>query len=409
MCFEGSFFLVYSSDCRSETMDMIKLRGAVQEYIWGDTTFISSLLGQIPDARTRAELWMGVHPNGMSTLLETDEPLDRFIDSHREEILGTRHEERFHDRFPFLMKVLAIAEPLSLQVHPDAARAVKMFALEQERTDGVKNYTDPYQKDEVLVALDEVTALAGFRELEESLSFLEEIVGEYFAVMASSENIEQLFRTLISLSEEERKACISALSDYVQQEWQYIDSPFLSARQIARKLLSLYPDDIMVFAPFLLKLIHLRPGEALHVRPGMLHSYVSGHAVEIMSSSDNVLRAGLTPKHVDVEELLEIVSFEPFDGKKTPLRRISGTDAFLDVKSSEFSLRISESGEARVTDREYVEIALVTEGSGRYQWGEQDLRVMKGDIILIPASIPSYTLTLEGSIVTASVGAEEEV
>jgi len=385
-------------------MDMMKLRGAIQPYAWGDSSYIPSLLGRRDTGRPQAELWMGAHPNGMNTLLETAEPLDSYIAEHARQILGEKHLGRYGTRFPFLLKVLSIETPLSLQVHPDALRAEQGFSREQTSQKEPCTYADPYQKDEVLYALDEVTALAGFRDIEESLSLLSEILDGSTDVLNSCEDLEQLFTTLLHLDTEERRLFLEKLQHYVEKDNQVVESPFLSAKQIAHRLLELYPEDIMSYAPFLLRLVHLRPGEALQVQPGMLHAYISGHAVEVMSSSDNVLRGGLTGKHVDIHELLEVLTYAPFDAKKVRQEAVSETSTRLAVHSSEFSLMVTTSGHSAFTDRIYVEIVCVLEGEGTFTYNERELRVQQGDIILIPASISSYELDLQGRIVSATVG-----
>ncbi len=389
-------------------MDMMKLRGVIQSYPWGDSSYIPSLLGRSKTGKPQAELWMGSHPNGMSTLLETGEPLDEYIASHSEQVLGTNHLSRYGTRFPFLLKILSIETPLSLQVHPDSLRAEQGFLREQSSENGIRTYSDPYQKDEVLYALDEVTALAGFRDYEEAISLFREILDGSTDVLSSCEDLEHLFTTLLHLEMEERNLFLGKLEQYVKKDPQVVDSPFLSAKQISQRLLELYPDDIMAYAPFLLRLVHLRPTEALQVRPGMLHAYVSGHAVEVMSSSDNVLRGGLTPKHVNVHELLEVLTYAPFDGKKVRQEPLSLHTTRLLTDSSEFDLMVTTSGHTVFTDRLYIEIVCVLEGEGTFTYSGRELRFRQGDIILIPASITGYDLDLRGRIVSATVGDGEQ-
>lgn len=385
-------------------MDMMKLRGVIQPYAWGDSSYIPSLLGRSDTGRPQAELWMGAHPNGMNTLLETAEPLDEYIAGHAEQVLGEKHLSRYGNRFPFLLKVLSIETPLSLQVHPDALRAEQGFSRERSSNKESRTYTDPYQKDEVLYALDEVTALAGFRDIEESLSLLGEILDGATDVLNSCEDLEHLLTTLLNLDTEERRLFLHKLEQYVKEDRQVVESPFLSARQIAHRLIELYPEDIMAYAPFLLRLVHLRPGEALQVTPGMLHAYISGHAVEVMSSSDNVLRGGLTPKPVDIHELLEVLTYTVFDGRKVRQEAVSETSTRLAVHSSEFSLMVTTSGHSTFTERIYAELVCVLEGEGSFSYHERTLRFTRGDIILIPASITAYEVDLQGRIVSATVG-----
>ncbi len=387
-------------------MDMFKLRGAIQKYAWGDATFIPSLLGKQSTGTPQAELWMGVHPNGMNYLVSSGLSLAEYIEQHADVVLGEKDSHRFAGRFPFLLKVLSIREPLSLQVHPDTAQARAGYTRQDKSHEKGGNYADPYQKDEVLLALDEVTALAGFRSLREIVAGFKEIVGDEFDALGPCDDVKQLFSALLYLSEPETKKFISFLKAAVSGEDE-VNSPFLSQKEIARRLLALYPDDIMAFAPYFLRVVHLRPGAALHVKPGVLHSYVCGHAVEIMSSSDNVLRGGLTRKHVDTEELLKVVKFEGSEGEFPQMKRLNEHTFKVDVQSGEFSLISIEAGETDFVGRDSVEITLILEGEGVYRYTEKELRFTQGDIILIPASVKEYRMVLDGKAVTASAGEGE--
>jgi mannose-6-phosphate isomerase len=253
--------------------DVQRVHGVVQRYAWGDPVFIPSLLGVEPDGEPWAELWLGTHPNGPATL-DDGRPLG--------DIAG---------ELPYLLKVLAAAEPLSLQVHPDADQARDGY----ER--GV--YPDPNAKPELLCALTAFDAFCGIRPVDATAALLAELgVGCLADVLAS----------------EGPRGVLTGLYAGTIAPQPVVDACTTSSRAEAawvRRLAERYPDDPSVVATLLLNHVSLAPGEALRFRPGNLHAYLRGAAIELMGPSDNVVRAGLTTKPVDVDELLRIVDTTP--------------------------------------------------------------------------------------------------
>ncbi len=292
------------------------LKNRIQPYSWGSRDAIPSLLGiGEPGGGPMAELWMGAHPKAPSTVLTDggERGLDRFIADHPQFCLGDRVLDRF-GRLPFLFKVLAAAEPLSLQAHPDLETARNGYAREQAA--GIpldspeRNYRDDNHKPEIICALTPFAALRGFRPipglidafrtltlpgLEDDLSDLERHPGR--------EGLSRFFSSLIGSRAGRKDRLLGALADRVRKRdddrsgW-------------IRKLLNAYPGDMGAFAPLYLNLVRLSPGEAMFLPAGELHAYLEGTGMELMAGSDNVLRGGLTHKHVDIPELLRVLTFE---------------------------------------------------------------------------------------------------
>jgi mannose-6-phosphate isomerase len=252
---------------------MRRVEGVVQHYAWGDTDFIPTLLGREPDGRPWAELWLGTHSNGAATL-DDGTPLA--------DVTG---------ELPYLLKVLAAAEPLSLQTHPNAAQAIQGY----ERG----AYPDARPKPELLCALTPFQALCGIRPVDATLSLLDELgiddLSRLLAIDGPGAVLDGLYRRAID-PQPAVDACGS--SDRPEAEW-------------VRRLAAMYPGEPSVTATLLLNLVVLQPGQALRLDAGNLHAYLHGAGIELMGASDNVVRGGLTIKPVDVDELLRIVDPTP--------------------------------------------------------------------------------------------------
>ena len=391
-------------------MDIVKLSGVIKPYEWGDSYFISNLLNRVKSNHPQGEMWIGTHPMGISTLLMEETSLHEYIDSHPTQVLGESHIKRFGHELPFLLKVLAIKDPLSLQVHPNSEQARVGYDKEKELRGfteaALLNYKDNRQKDEVLFALTPVTAMVGFRTLQEIVENFSLILKYEDHIFSHSASIQDFFQTILCLDSETKIDMLIALKEYVSESDEVEPSLFLSSKEIAKRALSLYPDDIMAFAPFFLNVVHLEVGSAIHVKPTTLHAYVYGHGVELMSASDNVLRGGLTHKKIDVKELLSNVSYYEDAVENAPITQLDDSYYRINVDSSEFVFSYIEKGEVSFTDHSTLEIVLVLEGSGNIVWGQKEMRIKKGDILLIPSIIDSYTIQNSGLVVMASVPKE---
>lgn len=293
---------------------MQKLNNSLQNYAWGSKTALTELYGiENPQGLPMAELWMGAHPKSPSTVEVNGEvrSLREIIDADKVAMLGKAVAERFGE-LPFLFKVLCADQPLSIQVHPSKAAAEQGFA--RENAAGIplsaaeRNYKDANHKPELVYALTPFQAMNGFRELHEIVSLLEPVAGAHpqiahFLENANEANLAKLFATLLSLQDEAKSRAIgvlkSALNGREGEPWQTIKSIAID-----------YPDDSGLFSPLLLNVITLQPGEAMFLFAETPHAYLKGVALEVMANSDNVLRAGLTPKFIDIPELLANLKFQ---------------------------------------------------------------------------------------------------
>ncbi len=282
---------------------MQRIDGVVQAYAWGSTTAIPALQGRSPSGGPEAELWLGAHPLAPSRLVPPTEgiaDLAALIASDPVAALGADIADRFAGGLPFLMKVLAAAEPLSLQTHPSAAQAAAGFAAEEAagvpRRAATRRYRDPHHKPELVCALTPFEALCGFRPPEEIAASLTEAGAGSWANRLRRDGLPACFAALYGSEPPAQRSLVERVA---------------GRHPLVARLAARHPGDIGCVAALFLHHVVLEPGQALFLGPGNLHAYLEGVAVEVMANSDNVLRAGLTPKHVDVDELLRVVRCEP--------------------------------------------------------------------------------------------------
>lgn len=293
---------------------MKKMFNAVQHYAWGSKDALTRLYGmENPGMEPMAELWMGAHPKSSSLIRDAagnDISLRDYIARQPQETLGADVASRFGE-LPFLFKVLCAAEPLSIQVHPSKDAAQRGFDLENQR--GVpldaanRNYKDANHKPELVFALTPFQAMNGFRELSHIVSLLQPVAGAHpaiarFLTHADPARLAQLFGDLLAMTGEEKSLAIDVLKSVLDHQH---GEPWETITRIAK----VYPFDSGLFSPLLLNVITLQPGQAMFLYAQTPHAYLSGVALEVMANSDNVLRAGLTPKYIDVPELLANVQF----------------------------------------------------------------------------------------------------
>ncbi|MQA26739.1 MAG: mannose-6-phosphate isomerase, class I [Micromonosporaceae bacterium] len=290
---------------------MRRLTGRIRPYAWGSRTAIAELRGRAPSGGPEAELWYGAHPDDPSDL-DGGKSLLSAIEGDPVGVLGEATVSDYGARLPFLFKVLAADAPLSIQAHPSAAQARAGFDAEEASgaPRGERNYTDPWHKPELLVAVSEFEALCGFRRTTESARLLAELdVPELAPVVARlgmpdpAEGLREAVTRLYATSPERR-------GDLVERVRAASAARSGHEHAVAAELGARYPGDIGVVVSLLLNLVSLRPGEAIHMPAGNLHTYLRGVGLEVMAASDNVLRGGLTPKRVDVPELLRVLRCE---------------------------------------------------------------------------------------------------
>jgi mannose-6-phosphate isomerase len=292
---------------------MQKLINSVQNYAWGSKTALTDLYGIAnPDQQPMAELWMGAHPKSSSKIDVHGEvkSLRDAIDGDKTALLGSRVAERFGE-LPFLFKVLCAAQPLSIQVHPNKQASEIGFA--KENAAGIpldaaeRNYKDPNHKPELVFALTPFLAMNAFREFSEIVSLLQPVAGAHTSIAhflenPNAEGLSQLFASLLNMQAEEKAHALAVLASALNSQQ---GEPWDTIRLIAQ----FYPDDSGLFSPLLLNVVKLNPGEAMFLFAETPHAYLQGVALEVMANSDNVLRAGLTPKYIDIPELVANVKF----------------------------------------------------------------------------------------------------
>jgi mannose-6-phosphate isomerase len=305
---------------------MQRIYPTIQPYAWGSHTFLARLQGRpAPTEQPEAELWVGAHPSAPAILAD-GRRLDVAIADDPVAALGERSVERFGPHLPYLLKVLAADQPLSLQAHPDKATAQAAFAAHHP------SYVDANHKPELLVALTEFDALCGFRPPAESADYL------------ASLNIRPLEKIIDRLRAGDIRGAVEVLYGWSAGECEELVARIAEAERragggVAATLAQHYPSDVGVVVALLLNCVTLEPGEAIWMPAGNLHAYLRGAGVEIMAASDNVLRGGLTPKHVDVAELLRILVFEPLaDPIRYPVAEAAGVQTWP-VPVEDFELR----------------------------------------------------------------------
>ncbi|MFF5987769.1 mannose-6-phosphate isomerase, class I [Prauserella flavalba] len=327
------------------------LRNAVRPYAWGSRTTIPELLGRpVPSPHPEAELWMGAHPGDPSHVIGpdgTERSLLELVETDPLGQLGARCADRWGGRLPFLLKILAAEEPLSMQAHPSAEQAAEGYAREEAagiaRDAANRNYPDPTAKPELVCALTEFHALAGFRDPHRTLELLRAIdtpgltkYTELLAAQPDPDGLRALFTTWITLPQgaldELLPEVLDACVRHVKERGE-----FGTECRTVLELGEAHPRDAGVLAALLLNRLTLRAGEAIYLPAGNLHLYLHGTAVEILANSDNILRCGLTPKHVDVPELLRVVDFACGD-MPVLLGEAVGRTAVYRTETPEFEL-----------------------------------------------------------------------
>ncbi|WP_216081520.1 mannose-6-phosphate isomerase [Citrobacter sp. MGH 55] len=371
---------------------MQKLINSVQNYAWGSKTALTELYGLAnPQQLPMAELWMGAHPKSSSKIEDAGGQvvsLRDVIDGNQSALLGDAVAERFGE-LPFLFKVLCAAQPLSIQVHPNKRNSEIGFA--KENAAGIpmdaaeRNYKDPNHKPELVFALTPFLAMNAFREFSEIVSLLQPVAGAHTAIahfleQPNAERLSQLFAALLSMQGEEKSRALAILKAALETQQ---GEPWQTIRLIAE----FYPDDSGLFSPLLLNVVKLNPGEAMFLFAETPHAYLQGVALEVMANSDNVLRAGLTPKYIDIPELVANVKFEAKPANQlltTPVKHGAELDFPIPVNDFAFSLHDLSAQETAI-DQQSAAILFCVEGEAILRKGEQRLVLKPGESAFISA------------------------
>lgn len=407
-----------------------RMVNTVQGYDWGSATTLARIQGRPASGRPEAELWMGAHPSapsGVETLEGDVVPLDRLIAAAPGAVLGTGVEAVFGPRLPYLLKILAIDKPLSVQVHPTAERAAAAYAGEVGVA-GEHRYVDPFHKPELAYALEPTDVLCGFRSADRAAYLLGLVDCPRIRTVAEPllseeaddvECVEEAFRVLVTWPEDDRAALAADVAEQARSllasagpldpdDDDGLGPSDRRALTWAVRLARLHPKDPLVAAPFLLHLVRLEPGHTLFVPAGAPHAYLYGTVVEIMANSDNVLRAGLTHKQVAVEELLEIVDGSTRPVLDVPAVELSPHETVWRPPVLDFQLgRVRATSGAPVATFPHVvgpQVVLCTEGPVTVAAGAHEIRLGPGESAFVGAAGAPLTVSGPGEIFRASAG-----
>ncbi|HID8898956.1 TPA: mannose-6-phosphate isomerase [Enterobacter hormaechei] len=372
---------------------MQKLINSVQNYAWGSQTALTDLYGIAnPDNLPMAELWMGAHPKSSSKIEDASgqvRSLRDVIDADKATLLGDKVANRFGE-LPFLFKVLCADQPLSIQVHPNKQASEIGFA--KENAAGIpldaaeRNYKDPNHKPELVFALTPFLAMNAFREFSDIISLLQPVAGAHNAIAHFLENptaeaLSELFASLLNMQGEEKSHALAvlkaALSSQKGEPWDTI-----------RVIAEFYPDDSGLFSPLLLNVVKLNPGEAMFLFAETPHAYLNGVALEVMANSDNVLRAGLTPKYIDIPELVANVKFvaKPAAELLTqPVKNGAELDFPIPVDDFAFSLHDLSADETAIA-QESAALLFCVEGEATLHKGSERLVLKPGESAFVAAN-----------------------
>lgn len=393
---------------------MFALNNVMRDYPWGSATAIATLLGTEASGGPEAELWFGAHPDSPSLALTPEGPvaLDALISAQPTAMLGEEVIAKFGPKLPFLTKLLAADKALSLQVHPTLERAKERFADEERelipKDAAHRNYKDANHKPEMIFALTNFEALCGFRPCGEAADLFAKVAEAIKATgvpvpellsqvsmtlnsrMAEPMVIRRVFETLIdggAQATELVNLAASALASSVSTGTQ--EGELNASLRTVVELSEQYPGDPGVLISLLLNRVSLVPGQAVYLPAGNIHAYLSGLGLEVMASSDNVLRGGLTGKHVDVPELLATVDFASTSVPFVPTRTTELGQHVWEPPFAEFALQrieITAGSQPVPLVQNGPLLVLAVSGAVLLDSPNGDKVLLRGDSVFVPAA-----------------------
>lgn len=384
---------------------MQKLINSIQHYAWGSKTALTDLYGIAnPDNQPMAELWMGAHPKSSSQIQDAGGKICALRDviaADKTGLLGEKVAARFGE-LPFLFKVLCADNPLSIQVHPNKKASEAGFA--RENAAGIaldaaeRNYKDPNHKPELVFALTPFLAMNAFREFSAIATLLQPVAEAHpaiadFLASPDADRLSTLFASLLNMQGDVKTRALGILNAALANQQ---GEPWETIRFIARY----YPDDSGLFSPLLLNVVKLNPGEAMFLFAETPHAYLQGVALEVMANSDNVLRAGLTPKYIDIPELVANVKFVP-EPAATLLTRPQKHGAELDfpIPVDDFAFALHDlDAEGSDVAQQSAAILFCIEGDAILSRGEQQLHLLPGESAFIAANESPVRLSGRGRV-----------
>ncbi len=395
---------------------IFRLHNPLKTYSWGSETAIPELIGiPVVPGRPVAEWWIGAHPLGPSEVERNGVRinLDRWIAENPEIYLGHRVCSRFHGNFPFLLKVLAATHPLSIQVHPDRDEAEVGFLRENDAgiplDDPRRTFKDPNPKPECVCALTPFWVMYGFQPIEAILSHFEP-----FAAFLADQPLHRsdpipvrlrgFLKSLLEMDPQRKERLLKTVRGWLERHpTSNVITEWVST------LMRAYPEDIGCLAPFFMNVRLLQPGEALFLPPKTLHAYLEGMAIEIMVNSDNVVRGGLTPKHIDISTLLDIVNFNSLSVEVLHGSPSGAFEQVYDTPEESFRLsriELPDDTSAEIPSTEGIEVYLCTEGRFDVsEWTEANdiTSIRKGESFLVSGDCPGIRMKGSGTMFRAFV------
>ncbi len=379
-------------------MRVFKIKGVIQNYAWGGSTFIPGLIGESVESHKKyAEYWMGAHDKAPSIAAETGVQLNDLIATDPDGILGEQVYKQF-GRLPFLFKVLDVNDMLSIQVHPTKVEAEKGF--ERENQAGIplsaphRNYKDDNHKPEIMVAISDFWLLHGFKPHDELLATLKEIKEfNHLVSVFEEESYKGLYRTVMEESDEDTQAVLKPLIDRILPEYHNGNfDKYQPSYWAAKAFLTFCSEgtiDKGIYSIFFFNIVKVGEGEAVFQAAGIPHAYLEGKNLELMANSDNVLRGGLTPKHVDVEELMKHISFKETRPEivKGELQ-IDGIERIYKSPAPDFELSKINLGPSHLYQSQTagLELLIVLKGDVLVQENEISLTIKRGEVVAATAN-----------------------
>ena len=361
------------------------------------------------EEKSVAEMWMGDHPSGRNMIKVQDEllPFHDLIISYPKEILGNECIKKFGPVLPFLFKLLAAEKPLSIQAHPDKVQAESGFERENILNISMKDYTRGYKdknhKPEIILALTDFIMMKGFMEYGIIYENFREYCGSSSEILFSEKGINPIKDFFNKIIYSDRHS----LEIMIREALKNTSKKDNLISELIIKFSRFYPEDPGILSPLFLNSTVLKVGEAVFIPAGELHAYVNGTGIELMSNSDNVFRGGLTNKHVDREELLEILSYKPSEIIKVGKVK-SDCETFFPTSSDEFLLseiKINPGDRYISRSKRNIEIIFCYSGGAAIETDEKNyiMSIKKGDSFFIPSALADYTIRGEGVFYKATV------
>jgi len=382
----------------------------MRDYHWGSESQISDLLNLPAETTPQAEMWIGAHPGCPSRLADEDIALNDFIAQDPLHVLGATVAERF-GRLPYLFKVLSATQPLSIQTHPTLKQAQERFALENaggKPLDAAdRNYRDDNHKPEMLYALTDFVALSGFRQPGQIIKDLQVLsaqlpaaeVGEIDKIIGSLQGQDPLasaFKHVLTAGEPIART-VKSLCEVIESSAQLMQNVHFAELVTINKI---YPSDPGVLVALLLNLVFLEPGQAISLGAGNVHAYLRGLGIEVMANSDNVLRGGLTSKHIDVPELLDVTISQPSPAPILAPVALDTHDRLYKPDFEEFQLQVLDPktpGLASELQLHGAAVILCTKGEFLIKTQEGERNITRGQSLFITATELPATATLQGT------------